>query len=215
MSPITVPSKPCPIRYPKDLCLRSLAHRYSLRSAVLLDRDGVIVRDVGYLTDPNDLVLLNGAAEGIRRLQDCFRIVVITNQAAIAKGLLDQEGLDAIHDTLVHDLQEQGTFLDAIYACPHCPEDGCSCRKPEPGMLLRASVDLGIDLTASYMIGDKGSDLAAGQRAGVKATILIPSSQTGSSHDSIVVKPTFVANDLIQAARAILDSEKPQDIHNP
>lgn len=214
MSPAGTQVSQDPIQF-RGRGLRSREPRRAPSSAVFIDRDGTLVQDIGYLTDAQDLVLLSGAAEGIRQLQDRFRIVVVTNQVAIAKGLLDREGLDAIHDTLVHDLQEQGAFLDAIYACPHCPEDGCSCRKPAPGMLLQASVDLGIDLAASYMIGDKGLDLAAGQRAGVRATILIPSTQTGSSHDPIVVTPTFVAENLSEAAVFVLGFDRLQDVHSP
>jgi D-glycero-D-manno-heptose 1,7-bisphosphate phosphatase len=175
-----------------------------LRGAVLLDRDGVIVQDVGHLTDPNDLVLLPGAAEAIRQLQDRFHIVVVTNQSAIDRGMINREKLEAIHCSLYQKLYSQGVFLDAIYACRHKPRALCPCRKPAPGMLLQASVDLGFDLTASYMIGDKNLDIAAGQRAKVKATFLIPSHQTGSSHDPTIVTPTFTAENLFEAAESIL-----------
>jgi histidinol-phosphate phosphatase family protein len=174
--------------------------------AVFLDRDGTIVQDVGYLTHPSQLELLSGAVEGIRLLQEQFLIVVVSNQSPIARGLLSVDTLHVIHQSLVTTLQSQRALLDAIYACPHRPEDGCSCRKPEPGMLVQASRDLGIDLSSSYMVGDKGSDILAGQRVGVAATVLIPSHQTESPLDPTIT-PAFVADDLCKASKFILNHQ--------
>jgi D-glycero-D-manno-heptose 1,7-bisphosphate phosphatase len=180
------------------------------RRAVFLDRDGTLVEDVGYLIDPSQLKLQPGSIEGIRLLQDQFLIILVTNQSAIARGLLDEKGLLQIHQALAACLQGSGTFLDAVYACPHHPEWGdstyrvdCYCRKPQPGMLLQARDDFHIRLGLSFMVGNKGYDILAGQRAGVAATVLIKSSENDVTLTPNIV-PTFVADDLYNAARLIL-----------
>jgi D-glycero-D-manno-heptose 1,7-bisphosphate phosphatase len=175
------------------------------RRAVFLDRDGTVVEDVGYLTDPSQLKLLPGVVDGIRLLQDQFLIVIVTNQSAIARGLLDEDGLLSIHQELATALYRRGAFLDAIYACPHHPHRAqCHCRKPQPGMLLRARDDFDIRLGSSFMIGDKGSDIVAGQQGGVAATILIASRRTDSGLPPDI-RPTYVASNLFEAAQLILD----------
>jgi D-glycero-D-manno-heptose 1,7-bisphosphate phosphatase len=179
--------------------------------AVFLDRDGTLVEDVGYLTDISQLQLRPGSLEGLRLLQDYFPIVMVTNQSAIARGLLDANGLQEIHRELVARLQRQGVILDAIYVCPHHP-DGCVspyqvecyCRKPQPGMLIQAMKDFQIQLSRSYMIGNKDNDVAAGQRAGVAATVLIAS----SSHEVKMTSdmaPTYTSENLHQAAHFIVN----------
>jgi D-glycero-D-manno-heptose 1,7-bisphosphate phosphatase len=183
----------------------------SPRRAVFLDRDGTIVEDVGYLTAPSQLKLLPDAVDGIRLLQDQFLIVIVTNQSAVARGLLDEDGLFQIHQALARVLQSQGVLLDAVYICPHHPSSGtppygreCRCRKPQPGMLLQAMKDFDIQPSLSFMIGDKGSDILAGRLAGVAATVLVPSPKTeaATTHRSVA---TYVASNLYEAARLVLD----------
>ena len=179
--------------------------------AVFLDRDGTVVKDVGYLTDPAQLTLLPHAIDGIRLLQDQFLIVIVTNQSAVARGLLDEEGLLSIHQELATALYSRGAFLDAVYACPHHLVFGahpyraqCYCRKPQPGMLLQARDDFNIQSSLSFMVGDGVSDILAGQRAGVAATILITSHKTDTGLLPNV-RPTYVASNLFEAAQLILD----------
>jgi D-glycero-D-manno-heptose 1,7-bisphosphate phosphatase len=183
------------------------------RRAVFLDRDGTVVEDVGYLTEPSQLKLLPGAAHAIRLLQEQFLIIIVTNQSAIAQGFLSDEGLLLIHQELVKVLCSLAASLDAVYACPHHPTIGnspyttrCFCRKPQPGMLLKARDDFDIQLGSSFMIGDKGRDILAGQRADVAATVLVKSYKTASSLTPEVV-PTYVADDLYSAAKLILDHQ--------
>lgn len=181
------------------------------RRAAFIDRDGVIVEDVGYLTEPSQLRLLPYAADGIRLLQDRFLIVIITNQSAVARGLLDEEGLLSVHQELATALYSREAIVDAVYACPHHPVFGvppsyraqCYCRKPWPGMMIQASQDFDIQLNWSVTIGDKRSDILAGQRADIPITTLVKSHQTDleSLPD---VRPTYVANNLREAARLIL-----------
>lgn len=175
----------------------------ALRRAVFLDRDGTIVEEVNYLTDTSELALLPGSVEGIRLLQERFLIIVVTNQSPIGRGWLSKEKLLRIHQTLHEMLEQRGALLDVILTCPHHPDDGCPCRKPAPGMLYRARDELNVDLDRSFLVGDKGSDILAGQRAGVQATIVVPSYQTASSLGNTV--PDHTTSDLHDAARWILE----------
>lgn len=136
------------------------------RPAVFLDRDGTINREVNYLSDPSQLRLLPGAADAIRRLNEAqFAVVVLTNQSGVARGLLDEDTLMAIHTRLIERIARRGAVIDAVYYCPHHPDAGeppyrrrCDCRKPLKGMLHRAVRDLGIPVEGSYVVGDSPRD---------------------------------------------------------
>ena len=150
------------------------------RPAVFLDRDGTIVREVDYLHQLGQLRLLRGAAGAIHRLNEAgFAVVLATNQSGVARGLLTEEELRDIHDELQRRLAARRAHLDAIYSCPHHPEAvvpayrrRCRCRKPAPGLLLRAARDLDLDLGRSFAVGDGARDIEAGKRAGCR-TILV------------------------------------------
>lgn len=149
-----------------------------LQKCVFLDRDGTINRYVGFLTHIDQLELLPGAAEAVRRINESgYLAIVVTNQPVIARGEVTTAQLQQIHDKLETLLGQEGAYVDAIYYCPHHPHKGyageipelkidCDCRKPKPGMLLQAAKDFHIDLSASYMVGDRESDTLAGQAAG-------------------------------------------------
>jgi D-glycero-D-manno-heptose 1,7-bisphosphate phosphatase len=151
--------------------------------AVFLDRDGTLIEEVNYLYEVDQIRLVPGAAEAIRQVNVTgTRLIVVTNQSGVARGLFPEERVTQVHARLMAMLQEQGARVDACYYCPHHPIEGigkyrvdCDCRKPKPGMLLAAARDLGLDLTQSWMIGDKISDLEAGAAAGCR-TVLV---QTG------------------------------------
>ena len=158
---------------------RALAMQPATRAAVFLDRDGVIVEDVHFLKSPSQLRILPGATQALRILQDQFYIIVVTNQSGVARGLLTEDDLLAIHLELVRCLAAEGAILDVLYYCPHLPEAtvqayqaACNCRKPKPGMLLRAKRDWGIDMVHSFMVGDTPRDIEAGCAAGVKGVML-------------------------------------------
>jgi D-glycero-D-manno-heptose 1,7-bisphosphate phosphatase len=181
------------------------------RRAVFLDRDGVVVEDVGYLRSPDQLRLLPGAAEAIRRLREAgYLAIVVTNQSGVARGYFGEEDVRRAHAALEEMLRAAGTKLDAIYYCPHHPTEGeppyrvaCSCRKPEPGMLLQAAADLGIDLKASALIGDKPSDVEAAHRAGCRAALVVHVAERGSARlERVDVE--YVTGSLSEAANAIL-----------
>lgn len=148
-----------------------------MRPAVFLDRDGVLIEDVGYPHREADLRLIPGAAEAVRRWNDEGRVVVVvTNQSGVARGLFPLERMEAFNALLVARLAEAGARIDAVYACPFHPEavedrwrhPDHPDRKPNPGMILRAAEDLDLDLSRSILIGDKDSDMQAARRAGVK-----------------------------------------------
>jgi len=151
--------------------------------AVFLDRDDTIIEDPGYINDPAQVKLLRGVAESLRRLQKMgYKLVVVTNQSAVARGIISEEVLEEIHERLQNLLIRRRVHLDAIYYCPYHPEGVIAkyrresdLRKPGSGMLLQAAEDLDIDLEQSWMIGNSYSDITAGANAGCK-TILISSS---------------------------------------
>ncbi len=150
------------------------------RAAVFLDRDGVIIAERQYLADPQGVELLPGAAEAIAALNRAgWVVVVVTNQSGVARGLFSLEAVGQQHARLCELLEGYGARLDGIYVCPHHPEGEvaayrqvCGCRKPAPGLLQQAAAELELDLSASWMIGDKPSDLQAGAAAGCRTALV-------------------------------------------
>lgn len=135
--------------------------------AVFVDRDDTIAKDVPYCSRPEDLYLFPGVGRSIKRLNDAgFLVVLVTNQSGVGRGYFDVATLNEIHEKLKADLHVDGAHLDAIYYCPHRPEENCSCRKPATGMLERAVRDLNIDLRSSFVIGNGDHDVAMGRSAG-------------------------------------------------
>jgi len=173
--------------------------------AVFLDRDGTLVEPRHYPSRPDQLVLYPGVGPMLRRLRAAgFKLVVITNQSGLARGLFTEADLGRMHDHLRAELARDGVAIDGIYFCPHhvdgvVPElaVACSCRKPEPGMLLRAGEDLGIDLAASWFLGDILDDVEAGNRAGCR-TILVDIG-TEEAPSTPVRQPTAVARTTVEA----------------
>lgn len=134
------------------------------RRFVLLDRDGTINEEVDHLDRPDELVLIPGAADAVRRLREIgVGIVVVTNQAQIGRGLLTEDQLTAIHERLTTMLGAEGAAVDAILHCPHAPEDGCECRKPGTGMALEAAARFGFDPGRAFVVGDHAGDVGMGR----------------------------------------------------
>ena len=164
--------------------VKRLNRKYK-RPAVFLDRDGVISKEIDLLHKVEQLELIDGAAEAISLINKSgYLAIVVTNQPVIARNLCSFEELQNIHNRMETLLGEKHAYLDAIYFCPHHPDKGypeerveykidCSCRKPKPGMLLKAAEDLNIDMSESFMIGDRSQDIQAGNAANVKSSILI------------------------------------------
>lgn len=167
-----------------------------MRRAVFLDRDGTLIEDVGHLHRVEDVRLLPGTGEAVRRLNEAgWFVVVATNQSVIARGMLTEEELRQIHTFISQQLAEQGARIDAWYYCPHHPNGvvekyslQCSCRKPEPGMLLQASKEYGLDLSKSWFVGDSASDAEAGRRVGVRTLVLGVDAETLAGAVDIILK---------------------------
>jgi D-glycero-D-manno-heptose 1,7-bisphosphate phosphatase len=141
--------------------------------AVFLDRDGTICRDVPYCRDPDQIELMPGAAQAVRALNLMgFTVVLATNQSGIARGYFTSADLAKIHEKLQSELAGGSAHLDGIFYCPHHPGDNCPCRKPQPGLLIDAAIQLDIDLKASYMIGDSLVDVQAGKNAGCRSVLV-------------------------------------------
>lgn len=150
------------------------------RPAIFLDRDGVVIEDAHHLASPDQVRLIPGSADAIAALNRAgWPVVVVTNQSGVARGLFTRDAVHAVHAHLSEQLAGYGARIEAYYYCPHYPTAEveayrveCACRKPKPGMLLRAAADLGLDLDRSWMVGDRASDLEAGAAAGTR-TILV------------------------------------------
>jgi D-glycero-D-manno-heptose 1,7-bisphosphate phosphatase len=179
-----------------------------VRRAVFLDRDGTINEEVDYLDDPARLRLIPGAAEAIRLLNEAgIPAIVVSNQAGIGRGYFSAATVEAIHGRLAELLAKRDARLDAVYYCPHHPSEGCDCRKPEAGMLVRAAREFGIDLRRAFMVGDKASDLEAGQRIGCQTVLVLTGygKQARESLNKCNFQPGhYIATDLRDAIKWIL-----------
>ena len=181
--------------------------------AVFVDRDRTLIDDPGYLSDPAAVKLLPGVDSALRMLSAAgYKIVVVTNQSGIARGLLTEETLGRIHAELRRQLGQSGIHLDGIYYCPFHPEGviekyttESDLRKPQPGMLLRAAKELDIDLSESWMVGDSVRDVEAGQRAGCKTIRLRTSGpQLPGEETDEDVQADFTVRNMVDAARIVL-----------
>jgi len=182
--------------------------------AVFLDRDGTINKERGHIQTPQDLVLLSGAASAIGRLNESqYLTVVVTNQSVIARGKCTEADMDAIHDRLQLLIGEYGAYINRIYYCPHYPDRlipgdrqdlkiVCDCRKPEPGLILRAAKEMNIDLNMSWMVGDMISDIEAAKMAGIRSILL---TKQGSFDNQWSVSPDAKCLDLNEAVDFILN----------
>ncbi|MEX2205460.1 MAG: HAD family hydrolase [Myxococcota bacterium] len=168
------------------------------RPFVLLDRDGTLLEEREYAFRPEDYAVLPGAHAAVARLRDAgFGVVVITNQSGIGRGLFGEADYLAFEARMLADFAAHGATLDGCYHCPHRPEDGCACRKPGTALGTRAAHELGIDLGASFMIGDKDSDVAFGRALGCRA--LLVESGHGARYVTRVPAGTPIARDLADA----------------
>ena len=142
--------------------------------AVFLDRDGVINKErKDYVKNLNEFIILKGISKAIKLLKhENFLVIIITNQSAINRKLLTVDELNKIHNHLQNILKKDNTICDAIYYCPHKPDENCNCRKPKPGLLLRAAQENNIDLQKSFLIGDSMTDIEAASAAGCKGILL-------------------------------------------
>lgn len=176
-----------------------------MNRAAFLDRDGVINRKAPegkYVTRWEEVEILPGVAEAIALLNGAgFRVIVVSNQRCVAKGLITIADLEILHDRMRRVVATAGATIDAIYYCPH-ENDSCRCRKPKPGMLLDAAREHHIDLHASWMIGDSKADVEAGRTAGCKTALI------AANGESAWPEPDLAAASLLDAVRQILRREE-------
>ncbi|MGQ9778663.1 MAG: D-glycero-alpha-D-manno-heptose-1,7-bisphosphate 7-phosphatase [Bacillota bacterium] len=196
--------------------LRPLAHEaQGRRPAVFLDRDGTISEEIGYIRDPAQYRLLPGAAAAIRRLNERgIPVILVTNQSGPARGFYGEETVLAVLDEMRRQLAKEGAHLDGVYYCPHLPGGivpayavECDCRKPRPGMLLRAAEEHGLDLARSFMVGDKVSDVEVARRVGCRSILVLTGYGRSLWADRSLwhnLAPDLVAQDLTEAVEWIL-----------
>lgn len=175
------------------------------RPAVFLDRDGVLnYNRPDHIKTPEEYLPVPGAAEAVARLKrDGWVVIVVSNQSGLARGLFSEEALAAIMAKMQAVLAAAGGTVDAVYYCPHAPGSGCDCRKPAPGLLLRAAREHGLDLGRSYFVGDKASDIECGRAAGLR-TVLVETGLPEERPDPADVRPDYQARDLPGAVAWIL-----------
>ncbi len=194
----------------------------AMNKAVFLDRDGTIAKDVHYCCRPEDFELLPSVPEAIKLLnENGFKVIVVTNQSGIARGYFTEETLAQIHQKMEDELAKYGAWVDAIYYCPHHPDDGCQCRKPRTALFLKAEEEHDIDLKSSYVVGDMQMDIDAGRALDCKTVLVttgpqspIPKPQSPVSSpqsptpgpQSPITCPDYTAQNLLEAARWIIDN---------
>lgn len=180
--------------------------------AIFLDRDGVIIENrADYVRDWSQVVLLPEAINALAKFRNAqYKIVLVTNQSAVGRGLISLETAEEINQRLARVIEEHGGRLDAVYMCPHAPDDLCDCRKPQAGLFLQAAHDLSLELKSSWMVGDAWSDLLAGQNANLRGVILV---KTGRGIDQLQLpKPEslrdfLVMDDLASALASITSAD--------
>lgn len=196
-----------------------------MKRAVFIDRDGTISEEVGYINHTSRFRLFPYSAEAINRLhENGFLAILVTNQAGVARGYFSEQMVQAVHQKLTAELAGGEAALDAIYYCAHHPSVGeppyrldCDCRKPKPGLLLRAARDFDIDLSNSWMVGDRYSDLELAANAGVKSALVLSGYGRGEwehQRSGWTIQPDLVAENLLAAVAEICKGEVQPDPHS-
>lgn len=183
---------------------------------MFIDRDGTLNEERDFLTDPGDLQLIPGAGSAVRALNQAgVTTCVISNQSGVARGYLTEETLARIHNQLMSNLEAEGATINRIYYCPHHPDEGipqyrieCDCRKPKPGMLQQASAEFGLDLSRSFVIGDKLDDIRAGRSVSAKTILVLTGYGRHSLERSVAeqVVPDHVSPSIREAVDYVLRS---------
>jgi D,D-heptose 1,7-bisphosphate phosphatase len=190
----------------------------NMNKAIFLDKDGTLIEDISYNTDPDKIRLSPGVAEGLKLLQQKgYLLIIVTNQSGIARGYFSEEQFEKAIERLQELLADKGVIIDDIYHCPHHPEGvvpkfqvNCTCRKPYPGLLYQAQQEHTIDLSQSWMIGDILNDVEAGNSAGCKTILLDSGNETEWILDPKRL-PYKIAADFMEAVQTIMEEEN-QDV---
>lgn len=177
----------------------------ALKKAVFLDRDGTINVDPGYLNDPDRLEIIDRVPEALHALHEAgYLLVVVSNQSGVGRGLITLDQIKRIHERLDLILSKDDVKIDHYELCFHHPNEDCDCRKPKPKLILDAARKFGIDLTRSYMVGDKASDVEAGRNAGCAGSILVRTGYGEKEQHALKKKADCTAADLFEASEWIL-----------
>ncbi|MFA6566797.1 MAG: HAD family hydrolase [Victivallales bacterium] len=158
-----------------------------MNKAVFLDRDGTIMFDPGYISDPGKVEIFGEAVEALKALREAgYLLLIITNQSGIGRGYFSPGDLEKVNMRMTALFEERGVLFDGIYVCPHVDEDKCACRKPQPGLIFRAACEHDIDISVSYLIGNSRSDVMAGVAAGCRLNFLLGAEKGSLSRDGIL-----------------------------
>ncbi len=172
------------------------------RPAVFLDRDGTIIDELGYLGDPDKVVLYPEVHDALISLNEAgYLLIVVTNQSGVARGYFTLEEALGVNSKMARMLADLGADIHGIYFCPHLPDAGCPCRKPAPGMVQKAETDFNVDLANSWIIGDMDKDVLLGSEAGIRPLLV----NTGKQDKGTVPSSVPAVADLQEAARYILE----------
>ncbi|MFO8017451.1 MAG: D-glycero-beta-D-manno-heptose 1,7-bisphosphate 7-phosphatase [Promethearchaeia archaeon] len=174
--------------------------------AIFLDRDGVLNKEVNYLSDPDEFAFLEGSIEALKILKSKdYLLIVVTNQSGIARGYFTSDTLKKIHGKMKRILKANGIELDDIFYCPHHPEftGPCECRKPKPGMVLNAQEEYNLNLKESYLVGDTLSDIEAGNRAQCTTVLVLTGHGSVEKAKIEAIKPDLICEDLLEFAKNI------------
>ncbi|HLJ22621.1 MAG TPA: HAD family hydrolase [Candidatus Acidoferrales bacterium] len=195
-----------------------MAEKEPLRPAVFLDRDGTISEEMGYVNHIDRFQIFPFAAEAILHLNQAeIPVIVITNQSGVARNIFPEAMVHEVHKKMVAELAKGGAWIDAIYFCPHRKEDACDCRKPNPGLLKRAAREHSVDLSASWVVGDRYADLEMAHKAGARGMLVMTGYGRGeyeSYRTTWPRQPEALARDLSDAVRQILQSGGPTPPRN-
>jgi histidinol-phosphate phosphatase family protein len=175
--------------------------------AVFLDRDGTVNKEVNYLSKIRQLDILPNSAKAIKLLnENNFKVIIITNQSGVAREYFSKETLEDINEHLKNELAKEGAQIDAIYYCPHHPDEGCQCRKPRPGMIESAKKEHDLDLSSSFIVGDTINDLETGYNVGCKTVLVLTGygKRELKEQENWKLSPDFIAQDLLDAVMWII-----------
>ena len=178
----------------------------SHRPAIFLDRDGTLIDDLGFVSDPTQAVLLPGTIEALQLLQPQYDLFMVTNQVGVARGLITMAEVDLVNGKIVAELAAAGIVIRQTYVCPHERSEDCPCHKPKPFFLHQAAADYGIDLARSWTIGDHEHDVTFGEAVGGSGIFVLTGHGAGHQHE---LRPeTIVVADLLAAAKLIVEQER-------
>jgi len=179
-----------------------------VKPCLFIDRDGTLIEERNYLSDPEQVALIPGAAEAVRRAREAgWLVVTLTNQSGVGRGYFTLEDVERVNRRIEQLLAREGAGLDGIFVCPHAPEEDCPCRKPRPGLVEEAARQLPVDLARSWMVGDKAADVELARNAGLRGALVLTGYGAEAAKEAGGLAE-FVASDLGEAVRRILGADR-------